>query len=256
MRTARAEIALPTPQTRADGLNTLAEVTERLLSQVNYVRHIVVSCGGLVRKDGTVEKSLYTPFSGVNLASFFQDQFKIGALVRNDAHLQFLGLPVGRGTFVLLTWGTGIGGAFGHNGWPAEGHSNFAGEFGHSLKGSSTKCCACGSRGCLDLTASGRALDANLGQNWYDRLTDMNVAERLKQVGCELASVQTLLGRLFDPRCLCLTGRIFGIAQVRMALNNRPAGDWPRYRSIFCLDSWALIRRGAIRLVDSAEGIL
>ncbi len=245
---ARPAVQVSTPTSADLALQKLDEAITIALRDVGGADRIVVSCGGLIDRDGSVVKSLYTPFAGTNLRSHLQNAYGMRAFVHNDAHLQFLGLPRSNSQTALLTWGTGVGGALGYRGELLSGHNNFAGEFGHSFRGSSSRMCQCGSQGCLDLTASGHALVKELGEVWYDNLFPMPPA--LKTAITDLAIGARQLSRLFGPRALFLSGRIFELSVVRQLMRSTINEDWSRCRLAFCPNTWALVMRGAARVVD------
>jgi glucokinase len=88
-----------------------------------------------------------------------------GRVVRldNDASMALraeMAIGVARGVrdVVMLTIGTGIGGACAIGGTPVHGHA-FAGQFGHvSVAALDGEPCNCGRRGCVETTSSGLAL--------------------------------------------------------------------------------------------------
>ncbi|OGP09060.1 MAG: hypothetical protein A2048_06715 [Deltaproteobacteria bacterium GWA2_45_12] len=65
-------------------------------------------------------------------------------------------------TFLMLTLGTGIGGAIIINSQIFHGTHGFTGEFGHIVVEASGPSCPCGGRGCLETFASGSGLVRNL----------------------------------------------------------------------------------------------
>jgi glucokinase len=72
-------------------------------------------------------------------------EWRFGA-VRGESHV------------VLVTLGTGIGGAIVIDGEPYRGHHGIAGEFGHMQVVPDGLACDCGNRGCWEQYASGRVL--------------------------------------------------------------------------------------------------
>jgi len=59
------------------------------------------------------------------------------------------------GNFALITWGTGLGAGLIVNGEVVEGANNLFPEFGHSVVSDDDWPCDCGSRGCLNILATG-----------------------------------------------------------------------------------------------------
>lgn len=75
----------------------------------------------------------------------------------------WLGAARGCGDVLLLTLGTGIGGAALAGGRLLTGRDGFAGEFGHITVDPDGPECGCGNRGCLEALASGSALRRRTG---------------------------------------------------------------------------------------------
>ena len=67
-------------------------------------------------------------------------------------------------TGILLTLGTGVGGALLINGKPWRGEKNNASELGHIVTHAGGKRCPCGSRGCFEQYASATALSEMGGE--------------------------------------------------------------------------------------------
>lgn len=96
---------------------------------------------------------------------------ELGLPVRHlrDANAALLGevwLGAARGCreVVLLTLGTGIGGAALVGGRLLSGRDGFAGEFGHLTVDPDGPACGCGNRGCLEALASGTAIRRRTGR--------------------------------------------------------------------------------------------
>lgn len=140
----------------------------RLQSECGEPQSIGAGFAGLVDPAaGVVQSSIMLPgFDGVPLARWLTDELSVPARVMNDAKAagfgEFcaLGRPQGL-HLVLLTVGTGIGGAIFIDGRPYLGAAGFAGEFGNASIDYQGETCWCGSRGCLNMLASGSALAAH-----------------------------------------------------------------------------------------------
>lgn len=114
-----------------------------------------------------------TGWSQTEARTQLQETTGIATVVANDANAAAVGeawLGAGRGkqSFVMLTLGTGVGGAIfdrRHGLWLGNNHRG--GEFGHSIIHPGGRPCACGQLGCVDQYLSGRAI-----QRAYHELTD------------------------------------------------------------------------------------
>jgi glucokinase len=101
----------------------------------------------------------------VPLRAIIQEQVGLPVALINDVRALTLGewtFGAGRGveTLVCLAIGTGIGGGVVVNGQFHLGIGGTAGEFGHQVVEINGLPCGCGSRGCLELYASGPAMAA------------------------------------------------------------------------------------------------
>ncbi|MBX6377327.1 MAG: ROK family protein [Clostridia bacterium] len=114
---------------------------------------------------------------------------------------------------VLLTLGTGVGGAALVNGELLLGRDGHAGEFGHITVDPEGPLCGCGNRGCLEAMASGRALErdagapaavvfaaARRGEGWATAA----VARYAEALGTGVAG----LVNAFNPERVVLTGGV------------------------------------------------
>ncbi len=92
-----------------------------------------------------------------------EERFGLPTYVDNDANTALhaeltTGAAQGYRNVVMVTLGTGIGGAIAIDGSIYRG-SGFAGEWGHTKVPESTLLCDCGKRGCWETVASGPALE-------------------------------------------------------------------------------------------------
>ncbi len=126
---------------------------------------IGVGIPGMVRRDGVL---VFAPnlhgAIGADLEQLVATRLGRAAVgIDNDANCAALaehhfGAARGVEHALLITLGTGIGGAAIVGGVVLRGSSGFAGEFGHLMVDPTGPRCPCGSRGCLERYASGAAL--------------------------------------------------------------------------------------------------
>jgi glucokinase len=119
-----------------------------------------VGIAGIVR-NGRVESAanvgITQPF---DLARRLQDGTGLPVVVVNDTQAAAIAeaSQLGPGTYVLLTVGTGVGGAIVADGRLVPGNGA-AGDFGHMVVALDGPRCVCGGRGCLEQFVSGRVLN-------------------------------------------------------------------------------------------------
>jgi len=133
-------------------------------SESHAIEGIGIGIAGLIdRKNGVVLQSPNIPaLNGLRLKEKFEKAFSLPVVLENDANIYAYGEKwIGAGrefdNFVMLTLGTGLGGGLIYNGNLYEGPV----EIGHMTIVPSGRYCTCGSYGCLESYASGRAIVDN-----------------------------------------------------------------------------------------------
>lgn len=122
---------------------------------------IGIGVAGLIdRQEGKIFKSPnLSSADGLPVRKLFEREFSLPVVVENDANAYAYGEKwVGTGkdinNFIVLTLGTGLGGGHIYNGNLYEGPF----EIGHVIIEPNGRFCPCGSSGCLESYASGRAI--------------------------------------------------------------------------------------------------
>jgi len=147
---------------------------------------IGIGLAGLVRPgDGMLVWGPHLSGTHLNIGPEVSDRLGLPVVVDNDANTALLaemrlGVAVGYRNVLLVTLGTGIGGAIGIDGAIYRGGA-FAGEFGHVRVEDGGLLCDCGKRGCWETRASGPAL-ARLAREVVDANPDSSLARALDGV--------------------------------------------------------------------------
>ena len=154
-----------TPREGGDALNlVIASVVTELL-KTHKTENIGISAAGLVSSDR--QTMLGAPnikdWDGVNIAKALHQICGITCVVENDANSaawaeRVYGAGKGLENVIMVTVGTGIGGAAIVNGRPLRGANGTGAEFGHMRVVPDGELCGCGVRGCFEQYASGTAL--------------------------------------------------------------------------------------------------
>lgn len=133
----------------------------KVISGISDLCGIGIGIAGLIdRKNGVIIQSPnIAGINGVPLRGIFEKEFSLPVTLENDANAYAFGEKwVGAGkdfnNFVVLTLGTGLGGGLIYKGELYEGPM----EVGHMTIVPSGRYCTCGSSGCLESYASGRAI--------------------------------------------------------------------------------------------------
>lgn len=142
-----------------------------------------IGLAGLVQpNNGVLVWGPHLSGTHLGIASQVFDRLGLPVIVDNDANMALLaemrlGVASGYRNVLLVTLGTGIGGAIGIDGAVYRG-GGFAGEFGHVRVENGGLLCDCGKRGCWETRASGPAL-ARLAREVIDANPDSSLARAL-----------------------------------------------------------------------------
>ncbi|MDQ4004711.1 MAG: ROK family protein, partial [Actinomycetota bacterium] len=144
-------------------LETMVSLIQRLRS--DDVMGVGIGAAGMVDFEaGAMPFSPNLPLRDVPIRDRIASATGLRCVVDNDANAAGWGerqLGAGRGHdhMLLLTVGTGIGGALITGGRVYRGAHGFAGEVGHVIVEPDGPLCGCGNRGCWEQMASGQAID-------------------------------------------------------------------------------------------------
>ncbi len=186
----------------------------------------VASAGGIDSARGVVvtPSPNMTGWTDIPLGETLEKRFGVGAYVVNDASAAALGehrCGAGNGVnnLVLITLGTGIGGGIIADGELYLGAVGAAAEIGHMTIDDDGPTCGCGNIGCLEMLASGRAVER-------DAIRRINRGEKsslVEIVGKDTAKITAeMVGRAAregDPlamRVLSQASHYLGIGMINL----------------------------------------
>jgi glucokinase len=215
---------------------------------------IGVGVAGLVQwPEGVFVWGPHVAGTSVPLRAALEQEFDLPALVDNDANgaawaEHVAGAGRGYGDMLLVTLGTGIGGAIIVDDKLHRGKS-FAGEFGHTMFERNGHRCACGKRGCWETVASGPAL-VRLAREFIFQNPDGALAHRLgsepftgeavtraadegdetarglvAQVGADLGRGLCNLIAILDPDIIVVGGGLGSVGEALLGPARRVAAD-------------------------------
>jgi glucokinase len=190
---------------------------------------------------GEVLSGGYLDLSEQDLKGSIARAFAKPVAVANDCGMALVGearLGAGRGlsNIVMLTIGTGIGGAVMESGRLLNG-KRCAGQLGHLVVNFNGHPCRCGQRGCIETESSGTSLRRHLSEAGYDQKTMFEDIFPLAASGDEtaLASIRAWAAPLraaihtvsaaFDPQVVILGGGL-GHAAARAQEFLSPVHSW------------------------------
>jgi glucokinase len=148
----------------------------------------------------------------VPLADIIKKKFNVNTFLVNDASAAALGehrYGAGKGVnnLVLFTLGTGIGGGIIADGKLYLGAIGGAGELGHMTIDADGPPCGCGNTGCLEMLASGRAVErdavSRIKQGIKSSLSEM-VKGKIEKITAEMVGTAARNG---DPLALDVLSR-------------------------------------------------
>jgi len=158
------------------GTASVIASVEKLLASGCDVTAIGVGVAAFVDLDGKVVFSPNLSYGEPDVGRAVGAKFGLPVAVDNDANLAALAefrFGVGRqaSPMLMLTLGTGVGGALLIDGEVYRGANGLAGEFGHMVVSTNGPACACGKKGCLEALSSGTAI-ARMGAEAMSRYPD------------------------------------------------------------------------------------
>ncbi|MBK8977787.1 MAG: ROK family protein [Planctomycetes bacterium] len=234
--TALDALRVPTAATAGPNgiVDQLAGLVERLRSHVGAPRAVGVGFPGLIdHRDGVVHSSVILPGwdGGFALAAALRERCGMPVLADNDATCAGWGeYLVRRGEvehLLVLTIGTGIGGAIVLGGRLHRGASNTSAEFGNMTIDWRGEDHSSGNRGCLNTLASGTAIARRawragacgaLGEPpTLEQIAtaaaagDTAAAEAIETGAEALGTGIANLLNAFNPGCVALTGGVLGL---------------------------------------------
>jgi glucokinase len=155
---------------------SLAAIVDDMVVRADEHHHLqplVIGVGSAGPLEGDVDtvSPLNTPaWRGFPLRAHLVERFGLPVFGDLDAKSLalaegWLGAAQGSSNFMAMVVSTGVGGGIVLNGQLLDGSSGNAGHIGHVIVEPNGRRCSCGSRGCLEAEASGRAIEAITGRS-------------------------------------------------------------------------------------------
>jgi glucokinase len=163
-----ASRTIPTPPDLDGFLPSLHDAIRWLLEATEVPAGAGVGCKGIINPENTLVEVLPGPLhylEGLRLSDLVGLPVDVPVFADNDARVAMAGEMVwgaarGRDDVLMLTLGTGVGGAVLSGGRVLRGHSGMAGHLGHITVEPDGALCACGNRGCLETVFSASAIES------------------------------------------------------------------------------------------------
>jgi len=178
-----------TPTTLQDFSATLTSLVNQLIEGTEGPVAVGVGCKGVIDTHSSTvlrQPGTFSFLEGLNFPRLLNSLFKRPVPVHadNDARVALAGEVIwgaakGKRNVVMLTLGTGVGGALLVDGKIVRGEKGGAGLLGHLTVAPNGRFCDCGNRGCLETVFSARAIEAEALNAVY-RGTESLLTERFK----------------------------------------------------------------------------
>lgn len=211
----------------------------------------VSTCGQVDRGQGSIRFATdnVPGYTGTPLRRALEEEFSVPVAVENDVNAAALGearfgAAKEFGSFLCITYGTGIGGAIVLDGALYTGSRGSAGELGHMVTHAGGEACTCGGRGCYEAYASTGALTRlaarRLGGEWTGRTLfealragDGRIPAVLDEWTDEVAAGLSGLIHIFEPDGIVLGGGIMREPEVLEALRGKTMRSvMPSFREV------------------------
>jgi len=251
-------------------LSGITSITSECKIRLDDIAGIGIGIPGTVNyRQGIVDSSPNFPkWYKFKIKEKLLEHFTIPVVVDNDAKMaaageKIIGAAKSYDNFILITIGTGIGGAIYAEGDFIRGRDGTAGEFGHIIIEPNGRKCGCGSRGCVEMYASARAIvryykagshnkSGNISaEDIYRkaRSHDISALYAFKKMGMQLGIALTDVVNLLNPQAIIFTGKVsrafrFFIPYAKQVVDERA----------FHLPSQGIIYRKG--LLDDDAGII
>lgn len=231
----------------------LIEVNETPTNALLGGRHILDTIVSLIQKESSYDaigistagqvnaKEGYIIYANQNIPGYtgmqirreLEDTFHVPVMVENDVNAAAMGEAIyGAGkdydSFLMLTYGTGVGGASIQNKQLFHGSSYSASEFGAIITHSDARLCGTDYfDGCYEKYASTTALvkkamqydpSLNNGRKIFDRLNDPEVLKIIDSWTDEIMIGLATLTHIYNPSCIILGGGIMVQPLIRELL--------------------------------------
>ncbi|MGF7057835.1 ROK family protein [Brassicibacter mesophilus] len=210
-------------------LNKLKKAIGELTAKF-HIDAVGIGTPGFINVDtGTVTFSGETiaNWGGTNIKEEIENVFSIPVIVDNDANVAaigegWLGSAKDFNSFIMITLGTGVGGAFyTEKSGIIRGQNWQAGELGHMILYPNGIKCNCGQNGCAEQYLSGTAIERLYKEKYKESLIGKEIFEKAHNGDEKCKSIVNdfinnfaiylvSLKNLFDPEVVVIGGGVIG----------------------------------------------
>lgn len=209
-------------------LNSAFNIIDELRGNNHNIKGIGIASAGRINfSEGSVTyaTSNLPGWTGLNLRNIFQNKYNLPTVIDNDVNAAAIGegwLGAARelDSYICLTLGTGVGGAFVSNNRLWRGSQWNGAELGHMILKADGRSCNCGLSGCVEQYISGTAIynrynelskgHENSAAEVFRKLAekDRNAERTIDEFKVDLIDTILSLNNIFDPQGYILGGGI------------------------------------------------
>lgn len=212
----------------SEGANKVLSNIEKIINKLKGYDIKAIGAGtpgfidsknGIITFAGNIEG-----WTGLNLKEEIEKRSGIKTFVENDANIalvseKWLGAGKGYKDIVMITLGTGLGGAVYNSQMGLLKGSHFQGaELGHVILHPNGRSCTCGQDGCAESYCSGSAIrrhyeeltnEKKIGEEIFSLIdSDENAKKVVDTFTEDLAYYLTSLRNIFDPQIIIIGGGV------------------------------------------------
>ena len=208
-------------------LNKIKETIKELIKDINVEAiglgspgFIDVTQGRVLTIGGNIKD-----WAGTNIKEELSVEFKkIPIFIENDANVaaiceEWLGAAKGLDSFIMLTLGTGVGGAiFSKEFGIWHGKNSQGAELGHAILYPNGRLCNCGQKGCVEQYISGNGIEKNFyeltgkelkgAEIFKNSKIDKNCKETVDKFVADLGTYLLSIKNIFDPEGIIIGGGV------------------------------------------------
>lgn len=238
------------PTNAHEGGKRIVERVVEIAKNIDAVDRIGISTAGQV--DSIKGEIIFATdsipgYTGTKIKEIVETATGIPTAVENDVNSAAIGEAIfgaakGYGSFICLTYGTGIGGAVYLDGRLFTGNSFSAGEFGHIVTHANGKQCTCGGCGCYEAYASASALVNSVKNKLGISMNGREIFENFEnpEIRCiidewidEIVTGIKGLVYIFNPELIVAGGGIMNETYITDEINARLQKElMPSFRNV------------------------
>lgn len=218
-------------------MRRVIELAHSLVVRANMrIAAIGIASAGVIGTDGSVISAtdILPGWSGVQLKTKIESATGLHAAVIGDVHAHALGEArwgAGRSvqSMLLAAIGTGVGGAFVHDGSVLKGYHGMCGHIGHVQCCSASQIrCSCGRYGHVESVSSGMGIERIYERMAHSRISAKEIAAHSQQGEPTALAVLRFAGRnlgralgsqsnVLDPQTIVLSGSVCNAGEEWLA---------------------------------------